>query len=174
MRQILLLAALVVVNSLGYSLMTRPALSERTRLEQELREQDEEVGAGNRQAARWAQLQRVVGQAQAVLEPWQSPAEGDFSVLRSAILDAERGLALSRSAVEFRPESQVATGFRGVRVEAIEKGDFISLWIFLDRVSQWNGPLAPVELTLVEESGEVGLARLTVTWIGLWPEEGSR
>ena len=173
MRQILFLAALVVVNGLGYTLLTRSVVDERAGLERELRKGEVDIEAGERQAFRWAQLQRVVVEAQAVLEPWHSPAKGDFSNLRSAILDAERGLSLSRSAVEFRPESRVVPGFRGVRVKATEKGDFFSLWTFLDRVSQWNAPLAPVELTLAEEAGGVGLAWLTVTWVGLWPEDGS-
>jgi hypothetical protein len=148
-------------------------LHERARLELELGERDGDVEDAKRQAARWAQFQRVVEQAESVLDPWPFPAEGDFSVLRGAILDAERGLGLSRSSVAFRPDSQVAAGFRGVRVEAIERGDSVNLWAFLKRVSQWNAPLAPVELTLAEESGGAGSVRLAMTWIGLWSEDGS-
>ncbi len=172
MRQLLVLVALVAINATGYLLWTRPLVDGRARLELGLAEREEELQVAKRQAHRWTQLERVVGEAQAVLEPWHAPAKGDFSNLRTAILDAERGLPLSRGLLEFRPESQVAAGFRGVRVKATEVGDFFSLWAFLERVSQWKAPLAPVELTLVADRSGVGLAKLTVTWVGLWPEDG--
>ncbi len=170
MRHLLVLVALVAINGFGYLLWTRPLVEGRARLGIELAERGEELQVAESHAHRWTELERVVGEAQTVLEPWHEPAEGDFSPLRTAILDAERGLSLTRGSVEFRPESQVAAGFRGVRVKATEIGDFFSLWAFLERVSQWNAPLAPVELTLVEDRSGVGLAKLTVTWVGLWPE----
>ena len=165
-----MLVTLVAINAFGYLLRTRPTVEGRARLAIELAERGEELRVVKSRAHRWTELERIVGEAQTVLEPWHEPVEGDFFPLRTAILDAERGLSLTRGMVEFRPESQVAAGFRGVRVKATEIGDFFSLWAFLERVSQWNAPLAPVELTLVEDRSGVGLAKLTVTWIGLWPE----
>jgi len=165
----LVLVALVAINAFGYLWWTRPMVEGRARLAIVLAERDEELRSAESHAHRWTELERVVGEAQTILEPWHEPPEGDFSPLRAAILDAESGLSLTRGAVEFRPESQVEAGFRGVRVKATEIGDFFSLWTFLERVSKLNAPLAPMELNLVEDRSGVGLAKLTVTWIGLWP-----
>jgi len=171
MRLLVFLMVVLAGNWLSFVLATRPALNEREGLGLRQRELDEAIASRRREAGQWRRLENIVELAQDVLRHVPSRDKDSLSDLRTALLDAEQGLPLQRVSLEFHPESKPPAGYRGFRVVVSERGDLASLRTYLERVSLLGVPMAPVEMSLVEDRTGSNSLRLSAIWRYLVPEE---
>ena len=171
MRLLVFLLVVLAGNWVSFAIVTRPALNEREGLGLRQRELDEAIQSRRGEAGRWRRLGHIVELARGVMRHVPSGNKSSLSDLRAALLDAEQGLPLQRISLEFHPESKPSTGFLGFRIVVSERGDFASLRTYLERVSQLGMPIAPVEMSLVEDRASSNSLRLNVTWYYLLPEE---
>lgn len=172
MRKLLFLSILAT-NLVAFALLTYPAYRELAAHEERAASLDRHLKEKAGEAARWEETRRSTELARVELDRLFGGEGRFFSRLRAALLEAEQGLNLRRGTVEYRPETSAPQGFRGYRIRTSLRGDFYSLYTYLERIAGLRAPLAPLEMTLVEESsrGEEQKLLLNLTWLALWPEE---
>jgi hypothetical protein len=162
---------LALANALIYVTWTRSGVRESIGLESRVQELDDALARQEVETTRWAELRRLVKEAEPVLEPMSGEKGTVFARLREAFLDAEKGLGLRRGALELRPADRIPVGYRGVRIRVVEEGDFRSLYRYLDRLSRIKAPVAPIETTLTESREGESSLQMTTIWLALWPKE---
>ncbi len=99
------------------------------------------------------------------------PRHLGVGAIRDLLIGAERGLAIDRLSLEFRPaRASGGSASRGSQVSAALVGSFEGLFDYLDRIESLRLPLAPQELSFQRDvSGALGL---TIRWTALWSEAG--
>ncbi len=93
----------------------------------------------------------------------------DIAEIRDLLVGAERGLAIDRFSLDFRPEQGTERGMEGGRVAASLGGSFEAVSAYLARVENLHLPLAPSALSLRQE--DFGRVVLTIEWKGVWSQE---
>lgn len=86
--------------------------------------------------------------------------------LRGLLFEAERGLAVERSALDFRPAGDLPSGFDGNRIQASFQGSLDGLFGYLARIEAMRLPLSTEALGLRNGGTNVNLA---IRWLALWP-----
>jgi hypothetical protein len=147
------------------SLREKAALSrERDRLEVAIQERASELGDAERTQIALEKARTLLG------EPWLDRA--DFlRQLRDALLELEGGLALRRLSIEYRFDGRPTRGFRPGRVQVRLRGAFPDLATYLDRLSGWRAPLAPVDLRMMDDPTDEGQRVLHLSFMVSWPED---
>ncbi len=98
------------------------------------------------------------------------PRHLGVGALRDLLIGAERGLAIDRLSLEFRPAQARGSASNGSQVSAALVGSFEGLFDYLDRIESLRLPLAPQELSFQRDvTGALGL---TIRWTALWSEAG--
>lgn len=86
--------------------------------------------------------------------------------LRAFLTEAERGLAVERLALGFRPAAQIPAGFDGNRINASFRGSLDGLFAYLERLEAMRLPLSTEALTLRRDAD---VTTLVISWFALWP-----
>jgi hypothetical protein len=95
--------------------------------------------------------------------------EIDIAELRDRLLGAERGLAIDRFSLDFRPEQSASKVREGGRVAASVGGSFDALRAYLARIEGMRLPLAVSAFSLRKDSERVLLA---IEWQAVWGRAG--
>ena len=96
------------------------------------------------------------------------PRHLGVGALRDLLIGAERGLAIDRISLEFRPAQASGSVSNGSQVSAALVGSFEGLFDYLDRIESLRLPLAPQELSF--QRNATGALGLTIRWTALWSE----
>ena len=175
MKGLVLVLLLAVGNLIGHASWTRPLLEERETLESLRDELEGRLADQKAEYWKWQRLEKLLELVDPALDTTTHIGRDSsaFARLRNAFLEAERGLLLQRGVLDLRPAVRAPQGFRGVRVHVAAAGDFKNLVSYLDRLSRIKAPIAPAEISLVENKMERPPLLLNATWFALWPEETS-
>lgn len=163
-----LLLTLVGVNGVAFALITNPARRELGELQRQTEDLEETHIRRSKALDQWKELHALVRLAASRLEPTPTQSKVQLSVLHGALLEAERDLAIRRSSMDIRLESEVPAGFRGYRIDMETRGDFANIYQYLYRVSRLGVPLRLLRMELTVDPASA--LRLTATWTTLWPE----
>jgi hypothetical protein len=175
MKGIFVVLLLAVGNLIGHAFWTRPLLGERRSAESRRDELEEHLEAQRAEYGQWQRLEKLLERVEPLLDTSNRLDGGspEFARLRNGFLEAEKGLRLLRGSLDLRPADRAPQGFRGVRIHMTAAGDFENLVRYLDRVSRVRAPIAPIEISLVENRLDQAPLSLNATWYALWPEERS-
>ena len=92
--------------------------------------------------------------------------------LRDLLIEAERGLAVERLALDFRSAARLPAGLDGNRINASFQGSLDGLFGYLDRVEAMHLPLLTETFSLRSDGpGTSPGSRITIAirWLALWP-----
>ena len=88
--------------------------------------------------------------------------------LRNLLIEAERGLAVERLALDFHSAARHPAGLDGNRINASYRGSLDGLFGYLDRVEAAHLPLTTETFSLRSDGGSSRMT-LTIRWLALWP-----
>ncbi len=88
--------------------------------------------------------------------------------LRVVLIEAERGLAVERRALDFRSAARLPAGFDGNRINASYQGSLGGLFGYLSRVEAMQLPLSTDTFSLRSAGSTITLA---IQWSALWPRD---
>jgi hypothetical protein len=91
----------------------------------------------------------------------------DIALLRDRLIGVERGLALDRLSLDFRPDTNPSAGAGRGKIQASLSGSFDALYEYLRRVEALRLPLRPDEIGLRPDSGSESVL-LSVSWTAVW------
>jgi hypothetical protein len=163
-----LLLALLGANGVAFALITSPGRRELGELKRQTEDLEEAHIRRSIEVDQWEELQALVRLAASRFSPTPTQGKLQLSVLQGALLEAERGLAIRRSSMDIRLDSEVPVGFRGYRIDMETTGDFANIYQYLYRVSRLPVPLRLSRMQLTEDPASA--LRLTATWVTLWPD----
>ncbi len=92
--------------------------------------------------------------------------------LRDLLIEAERGLAVERLALDFRSAARLPAGLGGNRIDASFQGSIDGLFGYLDRVEAMRLPISTETFSLrCDGPGLSPGSRMTIAirWLALWP-----
>lgn len=160
MRRIgLALVALAIVNASLVGLR-RSASAERDRLVETAADLTERAEDARVSSERRRETDALVARARAYTEDPR-----DIGALRDALVGAEKGLAIDRLSLEFRPEEKLPSELGGSRVVVSLRGRFDAAYDYLQRIEAMFIPLALDSLVL---RGDAESVTLTVHWLARW------
>lgn len=160
---LLALAILLSLDGVLYWRLGRISTEKET-LKRRREELGAQVDAFRETGERRRQMETLLRTASASMGKVERPL--DIAELRDLLIGAERGLAIDRMSLDFRPAPDARGTSEGGRVSANLEGSFDALYAYLDRVERLRMPLAPEAFSLrAEGSGRVLLA---IEWNGLW------
>jgi len=163
-----LLLALLGANGVAFAFITNPARRELGELQRQTDDLEEIHIRRSIEVDQWKELQALVRLSSSRLGPTPTQNKLQLSVLQGALLEAEQGLAIRRSSMDIRLDSEVPVGFQGYRIDMETRGDFASIYQYLHRVSRLALPLRLLKMQLTEDPASA--LRLTGTWTTLWPD----
>ena len=163
-----LLLTLLGANGAAFVLLTHSTKREVSDLQRQTALLKETLDHRSVEVAQWEELQALVRLSESRLTSTPAERELQISVLQGALLEAERGLAIRRSSMDIRRDSEVPVGFRGYRIEMEARGDFGNMYQYLFRLSRSSVPLRLSKMQLTEDPASA--LRLVATWVTLWPD----
>ena len=91
-----------------------------------------------------------------------------IAALRDLLIEAERGLAVERLALDFRSAARLPAGLDGNRINASFQGSLGGLFGYLDRVEAMHLPLSTETFSL-RSDGPGSTITIAIRWLALWP-----
>ena len=105
----------------------------------------------------------------------KTPAEPlGIAPLRDLLIEAERGLAVERLALDFRSTARLPAGLDGNRINASFQGSLDGLFGYLVRVEAMHLPLSTETFSLRSvgpgrSPGQGSTMTIAIRWLALWP-----
>ena len=103
----------------------------------------------------------------------KTPAEPlGIAPLRDLLIEAERGLAVQRLALDFRSAARLPADLDGNRIDASYQGSLDGLFGYLARVEAMQLPLLTETLSLRSAGSSLSSTiTLAIRWLALWPHD---
>jgi len=160
---------LLIANAMLALFVTYPRFREDVFLSRRTLELESKHAEHARGAERWTGASDSVVRSQAALERTFGDGRAAVPRLRLALLELEKGLELERTSATYHFEG-MRDGLRRYKIGVRMRGEFESLYTYLERASLLKAPLAPSDLTLTPDAAGDGTLNLDVAWTAAWPE----
>lgn len=172
-----ILLAVLLAGNLGlYAAWTRPAMRQTELLQDTAQELRRSILAREKRQQRLEALQRIVEGERTLWSETLESGTGEEELhglarFRDELLAAAADLPLRRGAFQFRLAAEKAPpGYQSSQVRLEQRGDFFSLFAYLDRLYRLKTPFRISDVSLAGDTSQMGVIVLTIDGVAFWAE----